>query len=135
MGVSAPPTGHVTDVTAVTFAPGGDILATADDDGTVLLCDVTDPAHFRHLGTPLTGHTSAVSDVAFASDGHTLATASDSTVILWDTTGLTRLLAQPLDVPGQDVGDGRSGLNAGEPPSGVWLVEGPHPLGGSCVPR
>ena len=97
MSVSAPPTGHVTDVTAVTFAPGGDILATADDDGTVLLCDVTDPAHFRHLGTPLTGHTSAVSDVAFASDGHTLATASDSTVILWDTTGLTRLLAQPLE--------------------------------------
>jgi hypothetical protein len=23
----------------------------------------------------------------------------------------------------------------GEPPSGVWLVEGPHPLGGSRVPR
>src|SRR6185312_3582983 len=31
-----------------------------------------------------------------------------------------------LVVPGQDVGDGR-GLNEGEPPSGVWLVEGPTP--------
>src|SRR5215218_3386639 len=35
-----------------------------------------------------------------------------------------------LGVPGHEVGDGQPRLIAGEPPSGVWLVEGPHPFGG-----
>ena len=40
-----------------------------------------------------------------------------------------------LGVPGHEVGDGQPRLIAGEPPSGVWLVEGPHPFGGSRGPR
>jgi len=40
-----------------------------------------------------------------------------------------------LDVPGQDVGSRRGGLRTGEPPGGVWLVEGPHHPGGSRVSR
>ena len=42
------------------FAPDGRTLATASDDKTVLLWDVTDPARPRRLGDPLTGHTDAV---------------------------------------------------------------------------
>jgi serine/threonine protein kinase len=44
-------------------------------------------------------------------------------------------LEQALAVPGHEVGDGQPRLIAGEPPSGVWLVEGPHPFGGSRGPR
>jgi len=54
----------------------GHTLATASDDQTVLLWDLTDPNRPRRLGDPLTGHTDAVKGVAFAPDGHTLATAS-----------------------------------------------------------
>src|SRR5207342_1492085 len=79
--------GHTGAVSAVAFAPDGHTLATASNDQTVLLWDVTDPTRPRRLGDPLPGHTVAVSAVAFAPDGHTLATASnDQTVLLWDVT-------------------------------------------------
>ena len=47
-------------MSAVAFAPDGHTLATASDDSTVLLWDVTDPARPRRSGDPLTGHTGAV---------------------------------------------------------------------------
>ena len=42
------------------FDATGHTLATAFQDGTVLLWDVADPARPRRLDTPLTGHTDAV---------------------------------------------------------------------------
>ncbi|MGH3806629.1 MAG: WD40 repeat domain-containing protein, partial [Pseudonocardiaceae bacterium] len=67
-------------------------LATASDDQTVILWDLTDRTRPRRLGQPLTGHTEAVYAVAFSLDGHTLATGSfDQTVILWDLTPLEEL--------------------------------------------
>ena len=73
-------------VTAAAFTPDGHTLATASDDGTAILWDLTNPTHPR-LGDPLTGHTDSVTAVAFAPDGRTLATTSnDRTVILWDLT-------------------------------------------------
>jgi hypothetical protein len=95
-------TGHTGSVEAVAFSPDGHTLATASNDQTVILWDLTDRTQPRRLGQPLTGHTNAVDAVAFAPDGHTLATASeDKTVILWDLTDRTqpRHLGQPLTGP------------------------------------
>ncbi|HWR49429.1 MAG TPA: hypothetical protein VN327_17730, partial [Pseudonocardiaceae bacterium] len=73
------------------FSPDGRTLATASDDQTVILWDLTNPARPTRLGSPLTGHTGIVESVAFSPDGRTLATASDDrTVILWDLTNSTR---------------------------------------------
>ena len=55
-----PLTGGTSAVLSVAFSPDGHTLATGNDDGTVRLWDVTDPAHPRPLGQPLTGGTGAV---------------------------------------------------------------------------
>jgi WD40 repeat protein len=78
-------------VLTVAFSPDGRTLATGSNDRTVLVWDVTDPAHPRRLGPPLAGHNEAVESVAFAPDGDTLAAASDDgTVLLWDLSDRTR---------------------------------------------
>ncbi|MGH3829924.1 MAG: TIR domain-containing protein [Pseudonocardiaceae bacterium] len=77
-------TGHTDPVQSVAFSPNGHTLATASQDTTVRLWDISDPHRPNRLGT-LTGHTNYVSSVAFSPDGHTLATASDDhTARLWD---------------------------------------------------
>ncbi|MGH3900249.1 MAG: caspase, EACC1-associated type [Pseudonocardiaceae bacterium] len=80
-------TGHTNAVVSVVFSPDRRTLASASDDNTVRLWNVSDPAHPTPLGPPLTGHTDAVSAVVFSPDGHTLASASkDQTVRLWNVT-------------------------------------------------
>ena len=88
-GNSATLTGHTGPVLSVAFSPDATTLATASDDDTVILWDLTDPATPTRIGQPLTGHTGSVSSVAFSPDGTTLATASvgrdgDGDVLLWD---------------------------------------------------
>jgi WD40 repeat protein len=93
---STPLTATLTDRTSVLYgvasSPDGHTLATASNDNTAGLWDVTDRTHPARTAT-LTGHTSTVSGVAFSPDGHTLATASndntDDTVGLWDVTDRT----------------------------------------------
>jgi WD40 repeat protein len=76
----------------VAFSSDGRTLATAGDDGSVILWDLTDRPKPRPLGQPLTGHAGSVTSVALAPDGRMLATAgSDGTVPLWDLTDLQKL--------------------------------------------
>ena len=65
---------------AVRFSPGGDLLASASADQTVVLWRVSDGAIVRSLSA----HSNAVYSVDFSPDGTLLATASeDGTARLW----------------------------------------------------
>ncbi len=89
--------GHVGPVRAVTFGLAGSLVATAGDDGAVLLWDVDDPA-----ADPLRllGHERAVVALAASPDGRVLASGSDDgTARLWRTADPA---APPLVLKGHD---------------------------------
>lgn len=75
------------------FSPTGDTLATGSFDETVILWDVTDPAHPTGLGSPLSSNDlSPMSSVTFFPDGNTLTAGHfNGTVALWDLTDLYRV--------------------------------------------
>ncbi len=69
-------------VNSVVFNPDGDVLASADGDGAVILWDVESG---QPIGTPLKGHTDWVNSVAFSPDGKILASGGDDgDIILWN---------------------------------------------------
>src|SRR5581483_3734525 len=73
---------------SVRFAPDGDTLALALDDGKVQLWD----PHTGHVKQTLSAHSDPVWSIAFSADGRLLATTSDDGAVkLWDTaTGAER---------------------------------------------
>ncbi|MDX6348560.1 MAG: hypothetical protein QOF84_3350 [Streptomyces sp.] len=74
------------DANSVTFNSTGRVLASADDDGTTQLWNVTDPAHSTPLGSPIV-EPGGVNSVSFSPDGRTLATAcADHTLRLYGVT-------------------------------------------------
>ena len=92
--LSNPLTGHTGPVWKVAFSPDGHTLATASQDGTIRLWNVTDPVHPTALGQPLTGHNGPVYAMAFSPDGKTLAAGSPGSLIrLWNVTDPTHATA------------------------------------------
>ncbi|MEU4765640.1 hypothetical protein AB0H12_20530 [Actinosynnema sp. NPDC023794] len=75
-------------VNAAAFAPHGELLATANEDGTVTLWAPGDGIPVARL----TGDAGAVLDVAFSPDGNTLVTGgADRIAVVWDVATHTRL--------------------------------------------
>ncbi len=74
-------TGHTSYVKAAAFAPDGNTIISASNDGTLKLWDVATGQELRTFA----GHTASVNGVAFAPDGSTALSASgDKTLKLWD---------------------------------------------------
>jgi len=89
-----PATGLNESMEAVTFNPGGDWLASATNNKTVLLwqwnaeqCSkawIADACQPERLGIPLTGHQSAVDNVIFLSDNVLVSSSEDGQLIMWN---------------------------------------------------
>jgi WD40 repeat protein len=71
----------------VAFSPDGKTLATASDDYTAQLWDITEPARPQRISAQLNGFTGFISGVTFSADGRTVvASSTDHTVRTWDIT-------------------------------------------------
>jgi hypothetical protein len=68
-----------TSINAIAIAPNGRILASAGDDGTISIWNLTD----RILVRRLKRHKGAITDLVFSPDGNLISSSWDKTVRLW----------------------------------------------------
>ncbi|TQF74017.1 WD40 repeat domain-containing protein [Rhodococcus spelaei] len=79
--------GHQGPVYGVAVTADGTTMASASDDRTVRLWDLTDRSDPRPIGIPLGGSAKYMASVSFTPDGNILAAGSgDGTVFIWDIT-------------------------------------------------
>jgi eukaryotic-like serine/threonine-protein kinase len=82
--------GHSAGINQLLFWPDGKTLASASDDQTIRLWDVSDPAKGRELST-LRGHRESVVALVLLTNNTTLVSGSaDRSVCLWNTTAKPR---------------------------------------------
>ncbi|WP_307861283.1 WD40 repeat domain-containing protein [Rhodococcus sp. PvR099] len=80
-------TGHQGPVYGVAVSRDGSTIASASDDRTVRLWDLTDRTDPRPIGAPLGGAEKYMASVSFSPDGRILAAGSgDGLVFIWDIT-------------------------------------------------
>ncbi len=80
--------GHDSSINAIAVSPNGQILATASDDGSIKLWDLTTAINTDTLPLlhTLKEHSNAVLSVEFSPDGRKLASGSwDNMIMIWDT--------------------------------------------------
>ena len=96
--------GHKGPVLSTVFSRDGRTLASGSIDNTVILWDVTNPAHPSPVGPPLTGSAAPVQRMAFSPEGRLLAVPRvDGTIELWNVADPTHpILASPPIIAHQD---------------------------------
>lgn len=88
-------------VTSLAFSPGGNILASGSQDGTIYLTDIKTG---QPIGLPLGGYPVSIASLAFSPDGITLAAGTDQgTMFLWDVSS-GQMLGSPFEVSHLPVG-------------------------------
>jgi WD40 repeat protein/serine/threonine protein kinase len=116
--VGAPLAGHVAEVSAAAFSPGGDTLATGDDRGRIRLWRKSAPGGSWALAHELRGHSRSITALRFTPDGQRLVSSSgDHTCGQWNVaTGAeerTLVLKHPEYVTALDLSpDGTLALTA-----------------------
>jgi WD40 repeat protein/serine/threonine protein kinase len=91
--------GHEAEVTALRFAPGGEVLASGDDRGAIRLWRRDADGRWNAL-CELTGHSRTITALAFADDGRRLISSSgDNTCGQWDVAAGEELADRVLKHP------------------------------------
>ena len=109
-------TGHSGGITSVAYSPKGDLVATASNDGTVILWEPFSGLMVQKL----VGHTNAVISVRFTLDGSYCITSS------WDGTGKKWMIADGVFFPKASYYYSSSGLSycSVRSPDGKYVLDG-----------
>ena len=120
--------GHIGNVSAVTWSPDGMFLATGSIDTTAKVWDATSG---RELLT-LSGHRAGIRTIAWSRDSKRLATGSwDGTAKVWNTSSGQELLAlNAIGISGVSWSADGKRLASGGPMTMVWDAEEGHRLFG-----